>query len=201
MPLSTRILAVLALLSLGVYGYMTLHGHDHGGHGELVHHHHHHDHSHTEYQPVLGVEADQIVFIEVFWPQAERMLQMDADRLSFYEGPVQCGSGIGADATGMRQVAVVDSPPVFARWQTFFSNMTPDAHIEPEYVAEPYGLDQPTGCMRLGIRGEEDRESVVSIKFGDLTVQGLNQYIRTDVHDEVLLIPRYFWQQIETVFE
>ena len=125
MPVSTRILAVLALVALGIYTYMALHSHEHGGSGELVHHHHHHDHSHTEYQPVLGVEPEQIVFIEVFWPQAGRMLQLDADRLSFYEGPVQCDSGTGGDAAAMRQVAVVDNPPVFARWQTFFSNMTP----------------------------------------------------------------------------
>ncbi|KPQ00851.1 MAG: hypothetical protein HLUCCA01_02915 [Bacteroidetes bacterium HLUCCA01] len=201
MPVSTRILAVLALVALGIYTYMALHSHEHGGSGELVHHHHHHDHSHTEYQPVLGVEPEQIVFIEVFWPQAGRMLQLDADRLSFYEGPVQCDSGTGGDAAAMRQVAVVDNPPVFARWQTFFSNMTPDAHIEPQYVAESYGLDQPTGCMRVGIREEGGRESVVAIQFGERTVQGLNQYIRTDMHDEILLVPRYFWQQIETVFE
>ncbi|MCH8524365.1 MAG: hypothetical protein LAT52_07430 [Balneolales bacterium] len=190
--MSTRMLAgTVGVLSV-VYGALLLHG-DHGHGGGHAHHHHHHDHEHMEYTAVLDARPEQITFIEAVYPAGRWLLRLEDSVLNLYEGDVRCDGSL-PDETPV-QIASRREDRLQAQWRTFFSNMTPDAHIEPEAKAESYGLDNPVSCMRIGVM-RNDGEEVVRIQFGDLTVQGMNQYIVVNTTEDILLIPRYFWQQV-----
>lgn len=195
LPRSTRVLGTLTALLLVVYGIMLATGHH--GHGTSGHHHHHHHHEHTavDYEPVLRAEANQITFIEASNPHDGWVLRLEEGQLSVYEGEVFCDGRSPLEPPVQRRIR--QDERLQQQWRTFFSNMTPDAHITPEARAERYGLDDPTGCMRIGVMRTEQREEVVSITFGELTVQGLNQYILASTSEDILLIPRYFWQQVQ----
>lgn len=192
MPDSTKILTVLVAL-FGIVYIVLLIVDDDQHRSSHTDHHHHYDHVHVEYVPVLGVAPENITFVEVRSPEHGLLLRADAASLELYRGDVQCQ--ISESMTDLNQLRVSFENQIFTRWQLFFSNMTPDAHIEPDQQFETYGLDAPVGCISIGVERDDSREEVVFILFGEQTVQEFNQYIKIEGEEDVLLVPRYFWQQ------
>lgn len=193
LPLSTRILGGATTLLAVFYLVMLVYGdHNHGG-GAAHQHHHHHHHEHVEYETILGAEPHQITFIEAIYLEGGWMLRLEDNMVILYEGAFGCYGTLPGQEP--EQMAVRTDERLYSQWRTFFTNMKPDAHIDSDAIAESYGLDNPISCMRIGVLRDEGEE-VVAIQFGELTVQGLNQYIAVNTSDDILLIPRYFWQQV-----
>jgi len=210
MPVLTRNLLVLVVLLGLVYAGIRKsgahHGDDHHGH------HHHGGHQTITYEPVLGATAEEVLVIEVMHIGAGEMLRVSADGMAQYEGVVGCEGP--ADVAAMRLLRETTDLRVYGRWQTFFSRMTPDGHIDvsrngntlgasslrnAEVAAvETYGLSEPVGCVRITVMRGSSTEAL-TLQFGDSTAQGLSQYMRIFGSSNIWLIPRYFWTEVVDV--
>jgi hypothetical protein len=197
MPVSTKILGLLNLLLLVGLVFMLMHGRDHN-HGAQLHHDHH-GHEHIEFDRLLGVEPSAITFIEVRNKAMNALLIVNGEGGRLYQGEISCGPGF--DNLDLQLSRELPDARVFNRWQTFFSMMTPDAQIRPNEKHETYGLDQPIGCIRIGLNVSNEEQTVVHLDFGELTVQGLNHYIKRSGDENIYLIPRYFWLQTAEIIE
>lgn len=191
-----KILLLVVFVLGGIYAFI-LRGHGESGHGSVIRHE---KHDHILFDKVLGVDANQISSIIVAYEETDQWLILSDKGWSVSNVTSGCNVlweyGMQDNIRSVSPMKSGADTTHFTRNRTFLSMMMPDAEIPLSQQSESYGLEQPVGCILVEI-GMDDNKRVVFLEFGDFTPQNFNQYLRKNSEDTVLLIPRYFWPEMQ----